>query len=54
MWIKGLMRSITERCRSPLCGVLLLSAYYLLIIIGLMLMYGKGELRSADFIYQGF
>ena len=54
MLIKGLIRSITASFRSPLGKVLWLSAYYLLIIVALVLLYGKGNLSSSEFVYQGF
>jgi hypothetical protein len=40
--------------RSPLFRMALLSAYYLVIIMGLILMYGEGDFSSTEFVYQGF
>ena len=54
MWIKDWIRSITATFRSPLGRTLLMSAYYLAIIAALLAMYGKGDLSSTDFVYQGF
>ncbi len=54
MSIKRWMRSITAAFRSPWGRTLLLSAYYLAIILGLILMYGRGKLTNTNFIYQGF
>lgn len=41
----------------PLAGwkrSVLLFFYYLAIIIALMIIYGRGDFRTAPFIYQGF
>ena len=54
MWINDLIRSIIETSRSPVIRMLLLSAFYLAIIVALVVMYGKGALASTDFVYQGF
>jgi hypothetical protein len=54
MWIARWTRFITESFRSPWGRVILLSAYYLLIIAGLVILYGKGRLTPTDFVYQGF
>ena len=34
--------------------VWLLAGYYLLILTGLLLMYGRGDFSVPSFIYQGF
>jgi D-Ala-teichoic acid biosynthesis protein len=34
--------------------LLLQAVYYLLIIMGLILMYGKGDFSTPPFIYQNF
>ena len=54
MWMRRLTASITAPFRSPIGHVLLLLAYYLAIVVGLVLLYGKGSLTPTDFIYQGF
>ena len=54
MWISDLIRSITAAFRSPLGRVLLLTAYYLLIIAALIYLYGEGDFASSAFVYQGF
>ncbi len=54
MSIKRLMQFITGIYHNPGARVILLSIYYLAIIAGLVFMYGKGELTSPDFVYQGF
>jgi hypothetical protein len=52
--IKRWMAFFTEVYRDPRGRVLLLTLYYLAIIAGLVLMYGRGEFVPHDFIYQGF
>jgi hypothetical protein len=54
MWIRCLIASFMEACHSPRGRLILLSMYYLAIIFGLVLLYGKGDFTSADFVYQGF
>lgn len=54
MWIARWMRYFTERSHSPWLRILLLTVYYLLIIVGLVLLYGKGNLTPTEFVYQGF
>jgi hypothetical protein len=54
MWIARLTRSITEFSLSPLSRALLLAIYYGAIIVGLVVLYGKGQLTPTKFIYQGF
>jgi hypothetical protein len=54
MSIRDLIRSITASFRSPLGRLVLLTAYYLLIIATLVLMYGEGDFSSSGFVYQGF
>lgn len=48
------MQSITAFFRNPWVRVTLLCAYYLAILLGLVLMYGQGELAAPEFVYQGF
>lgn len=48
------MKSIIAFFRSPLGRVILLSAYYLAIIAGLVVLYGKGNFSATEFVYQGF
>lgn len=40
--------------RNPSGRLVLLTIYYLAIILALVLMYGEGQSTSTDFIYQGF
>lgn len=48
------MTSITEFFRSPWGRFLLLSLYYGAIIVGLVMLYGKGNFTAIKFVYQGF
>ena len=54
MSIKGLMTSIIAAFHSPLGRVVLLTAYYVGIILLLVVLYGEGDFGSTDFVYQGF
>jgi hypothetical protein len=54
MSIKGLMTSIIAAFRSPPGRVALLAAYYIAILLLLILLYGKGDFGATDFVYQGF
>jgi len=46
--------SILEFLAHPWVRGILLTLYYLAIILGLILMYGKGDFSTPKFIYQGF
>ena len=54
MWTKPWMTSITALYAKPWVKSLLLTLYYLAILIGLLLLYGKGDFSTPPFIYQGF
>ena len=54
MWIKGLIRYFTEYFPRPIIRIAVLTAYYLAIIVALVVMYGQGSSSSTDFVYQGF
>jgi len=41
-------------CRSPKVRLVALTAYYLSIIIGLVVLYGRGDFSTPTFVYQGF
>ena len=49
-WIKSFMGIF----HNSWGRVLLLTLYYLGILLGLVFMYGKGDLTAPEFIYQGF
>ncbi len=52
--IKSWMPTITRIYHNPTVHVILLTLYYLAIILGLIIMYGKGDFSTPSFIYQGF
>jgi len=54
MSIRRWTRSITELYANPWVRSILLTLYYLAILIGLILLYGKGDFSTPKFIYQGF
>ncbi len=54
MWTKRLMNFFTDLYARPTVRVVLLTLYYLAIIAGLILMYGKGNFTTPKFVYQGF
>ncbi len=54
MWIKRLTLFITTLRHNALLRTLLLVLYYLLIIAGLLILYGKGDFSTPPFVYQGF
>ena len=45
---------ITRLWSHPAARFLILTFYYLAIILGLILMYGRGNFTTPKFIYQGF
>ncbi len=54
MLIRRWMLFITGIFANPLSRGIALTLYYLLIILGLILLYGKGDFSTPKFIYQGF
>jgi hypothetical protein len=54
MWIKHLTNFFTAICTNPTGRVVLLTLYYLAIIVGLISMYGRGNFTTPKFVYQGF
>ncbi len=48
------MNFFTGLYTNPVSRTILLTVYYLLIIIGLIILYGKGDFSTPKFIYQGF
>jgi membrane-bound ClpP family serine protease len=45
---------LTTLITNPWVRGILLTLYYLAILVGLILMYGKGDFSTPPFIYQGF
>ena len=54
MWTRRWMLFITGILTDPIFRGITLTLYYLLIILGLILLYGKGDFSTPEFIYQGF
>ena len=52
--IRRLMAFFTVAYRNPWGHAFLLTLYYLAIIAGLVIMYGRGDFVPHEFIYQGF
>lgn len=48
------MPFITGVYANPSVRVIVLTLYYLAIILGLIVMYGRGDFSTPPFIYQGF
>jgi D-Ala-teichoic acid biosynthesis protein len=48
------MPFFTALYTNPSVRVIALTLYYLAIILGLILLYGKGNFSTPPFIYQGF
>jgi hypothetical protein len=45
---------LAKLAANPWVREILLTIYYLGILVGLILMYGKGDFSTPSFIYQGF
>jgi len=54
MWIKRLTNFFTAIYTNPTWRVVFLTLYYLAIIAGLIIMYGRGNFTTPKFVYQGF
>ena len=54
MWIRRSMRFITKAQTDARLRTLLYVLYYLIIIGGLLLLYGRGNYTLSPFVYQGF
>jgi hypothetical protein len=39
---------------NPLVRTAALTVYYLAILVGLLVLYGRGDFSTPSFIYQGF
>jgi len=46
--------SITTLRASPRVRVAALTLYYLAVLTGLILIYGRGDFSTPSFVYQGF
>ncbi len=54
MLMKQWMNFFMELYANPWARTIALTLYYLAILLGLILMYGKGDFSAPSFIYQGF
>jgi hypothetical protein len=54
MWTKHWMPFITTLSTNLWIKRIALTLLYILIMIGLIVMYGKGDFSMPAFIYQGF
>lgn len=54
MWIKRSTLFITALSINPRTRSLLLGLYYLAILFGLLMIYGRGDFSTPPFVYQGF
>lgn len=52
--IKRSTTFITTASTNPRVRVVVLTLYYLAIIVGLIILYGRGDFTTPKFIYQGF
>ena len=54
MWIRNLMRFFTRLRADGRFMTIMLIVYYLLIVVGLLVLYGRGNFSTSPFVYQGF
>lgn len=58
MSLAAIARPAAQHVRAfaarPAVRIVLLSIYYFTILLGLLLIYGKGDFSTPPFIYQGF
>ncbi len=52
--LKQWTASITTIYHDPRVHLVLLTLYYLAIILGLIVLYGRGDFSTPPFVYQGF
>ncbi len=50
----GRVTRLAQIWHDPRVRVILLTLYYLLIILALIIMYGRGDFSTPPFIYQGY
>jgi len=51
---KSWLPAVVRLSASPWVRLVLLTFYYLVIIVGLIMLYGKGDFSTPSFIYQNF
>jgi hypothetical protein len=52
--IKRSISFFTKLSSRPAVRVAALTAYYLAVLLALIVMYGKGDFSATSFVYQGF
>lgn len=52
--IKSLTLFITSASHNPSVRTVALTLFYLAILLGLIVLYGRGDFSTPKFIYQGF
>ena len=53
-WLRRWMLSLGACFARPWVRIAVRTIYYLAILLGLLLIYGKGDFSTPPFIYQGF
>ena len=51
---KDLTEALAPAINSRLLRIAMLTFYYMVILLGLVLLYGKGDFSNPPFVYQGF
>lgn len=51
---KSPLPALTHLFARPGVRLVVLTLYYLAILIGLIVLYGRGDFSTPSFIYQGF
>jgi hypothetical protein len=54
MNLEPTLQQVRVLVSAPWVRTVALTLYYLAILLGLVLLYGKGDFSSPPFIYQGF
>jgi len=52
--MRARLASLRALATRPSVRILALTLYYLAILLGLILLYGRGDFSTPTFIYQGF
>jgi hypothetical protein len=52
--LKNPVPALSNLFARPWLRVTILTLYYLAILIGLIILYGRGDFSTPSFIYQGF
>ena len=52
--IQKLTKAVLALVADPRVRLVALTVYYLAILLGLVLLYGRGDFSTPPFVYQGF